>query len=179
MIPHNRHHTSQPCITITGTVHRLGCYFPPSYGQATGQRKALTMLLPVSLTNACSQLVQNLFLTCSEFVYKFLMTCSGLVHVHHLTASLELLYLPCFCQTLIMELTLFSPCHKKNKINQAAIFPINPRTLFVGNSQSHRISWRIWDKCLKNLMNIVFKVHLKVYKWKISTTILNLQMFQG
>ena len=28
-------------------------------------------------------------------------------------------------------------------------------------------------------MHNVFKVHLKVYKWKISTIVLNLQMFQG
>ena len=28
-------------------------------------------------------------------------------------------------------------------------------------------------------MNIEFKVHLKVYKWKISKIILNLEMFQG
>ena len=62
---------------------------------------------------------------------------------------------------------------------QAGIFPANPRTLFVGNSQSHRKSLRICIKFLKNLMNIEFKVHLKVYKWKISTIILNLQMFQG
>ena len=62
---------------------------------------------------------------------------------------------------------------------QAGIFPANPQTLFVGNSQSHRKSWRIWDKCLKILINIVFKVHLKTYKLKISTIILNLQMFQG
>ena len=129
--------------------------------------------------------------------------------------------------------------------SQAGIFPANPRTLFVGNSQSHRKSERIlnccpnkWhlpnhcscfsidkfqnkscitvfeppyiyhksgcyfpreltnfvrrkfsesqeilknnrDKCLNNLMNIEFKVHLKFYRWKISTIILNLQMFQG
>ena len=62
---------------------------------------------------------------------------------------------------------------------QAGIFPANPQTLFVGNSQSHRKFLRICIKFLKNLMNIVFKVHLKVYKWKISTIILNLQMFQG
>ena len=50
--------------------------------------------------------------------------------------------------------------------HRLVFFPTNPQTLFVGNSQSHRKSWRIWDICLKNLMNIVFKVHLKVYKLK-------------
>ena len=46
--------------------------------------------------------------------------------------------------------------------HQAGISPANPRTLFVGHSQSHRKSWRIWDKYLKNLMNIVFQVHLNI-----------------
>ena len=62
---------------------------------------------------------------------------------------------------------------------QAGIFPANPRTLFVGNSQSHRKSQRTCIKFIKSLMNIVNKVHLKVYKWKISTIILDIQMFQG
>ena len=55
---------------------------------------------------------------------------------------------------------------------QAGIFPANPRTLFVGNLEEYEINVKI-------LMNIVFKVHLKAYKLKISTIILNLQMFQG
>ena len=62
---------------------------------------------------------------------------------------------------------------------QAGISPAKPQTLFVGNSQSPRKSLRIWDKCLKSLMNIVFKVHFKVCKLKIYTIILDLQMFPG
>ena len=115
---------------------QAGMLFPTKLWSSHRTKKSINHVAPC-VSDQC------LFTTCSEFVYKFLMPCSGLVHVHHLTASLELLYLPCFCQTLIMELTLFSPCHKKNKNNQAGIFPINPRTLFVGNSQSHRKSCRI------------------------------------
>ena len=59
--------------------------------------------------------------------------------------------------------------------DQAGIFPANPGTLYVGNSQ--RKSWRIWDICRKNLINIVFNVHIKVYKLKISTIILNLFVY--